>query len=315
MEPKSLCIGCDTPGKKVNNIILFDVVNSSTYLCENCGLVWRSPLPSPQQIIDYYHHQYSRYSDRIQRKIASQQSTWLEENIKKLKLGNNFLFIEFGAGRGWLVKEMQNKAGIMKAVGIEPDEAAVNWGKESLGLSMDCGFVDSFNLPTEHYNSHQKIVAFSHVLEHLSDPLGALNKIKAGFHEHILFLEVPDGSLEGPVISLPESSLGEHFWSYTQKSLILFLEKNGYKILTSRTTGKKSYWQKYFMDQKFLAIQDEILKQIYSKKSIGKMEFFQYGKLFLSLLNNFLLTLGLKFFPPSRLDLPSIQILACYKNS
>ncbi len=247
-SPKIVCPICDGFPHALNHFNLLGIKEVETFECLDCGLYFRSPLPSSADISMYYQKNYFRYPDQIQQKMAVIQGGWILNKLNEKKIDlEKISYIEFGAGRGWLLDYMTNN-GFDSVVGYEPDIDSVEFGRNKFGVNLCRGFAsDDLFAKVSHQLHHDQtpLISFVHVLEHLESPIEILNSINRQFHKAYLFMEVPNGDYEGPLMELdtfPQSSMGQHFWSFTPSSLILLLEKSGFSVILIESSGSHQFW-------------------------------------------------------------------------
>jgi len=238
----NLCGGSSTP---VNTLFLLGLINCTTYKCDNCGAFFRFPLPNEQAVAQYYASRYFRYPDKIERTMAQRQGQWILQGLKQYGIASDTVnYVEVGAGRGWLVSFMQNQ-GTASAVGYEPDSASVAWGQNTFGIDLQKGSwmdaLQSEDLPKKGVF----LLSLVHVLEHLHSPLEVLQELKKCYHDPYIFIEVPDARYEGPVMELdtfPKSSMGQHFWSFTEQTLSVVLKRTGFSVIAMEKDGDFRFW-------------------------------------------------------------------------
>lgn len=236
------CPICSASVNQINTLYLLGLIDSATFFCSHCGLYFRQPLPDEKAVSKYYTARYFRHADEIERKMAQIQGNWIIDTLKQKEVNPSKLYYtEFGAGRGWLVSFMQNQT--IAAIGYEPDSKSVQWGRSEFKIDLREGFLEDslkdVSLP------RGSIISLVHVLEHFQRPLETLVTIRDKYKTPYLFLEVPNAVFEGPVIALdvnPKSSMGQHFWSFTEQSLNILLKKTGYSIMATQKAGFPDFW-------------------------------------------------------------------------
>ena len=175
----NLCGGDDT--------LLVDIQNEYMMVeCRLCGLVYVDPQPSAghlKVLYDSYHEREGKNGETWQRLMASNFSEaactldyMLPDRGKILDIGCGYgHFIEMMRDRGWT------------ASGIEPSEAA---GKYAIARGLDVGrtVIEDASIQDDSFDA---VTAF-YVLEHLTDPLAALKKMREILRPGgVLVLRVP----------------------------------------------------------------------------------------------------------------------------
>lgn len=253
------CPICDSQSQKKNELYLLGLINSCTWECSKCGVFFRKPLPDSDLLKKYYSQQYFRWPKRVESKIAKLQSNWIINRLKSVGINSfDLRYVEFGAGRGWLVKKMSKFS--KSAVGFEADITSANWGKKNLGVELYNSFLTLENISSID-KSEPLIFSLSHVLEHLVDPKNFLSILKK-YDGSLIFIEVPNARHEGLGMIMdtsPSSSMGQHFWSFTIQSLKSLLESAGYELLVVEELGSCKYYDNYI---NAMLLQDKIKNEI-----------------------------------------------------
>ena len=144
--------------------------------CEECGLIYLNPRPSPEEIGAYYPDEYEPYARTrgtrsslsllIQRlKLRSRVRT-----VTRLAAGGRLL--DLGCGSGGFLREMQ-RLPEWQVQGIEVSQETAAFAREQLDLDVQAGTLEDAHLPANFFD----VVTMWDVLEHLADPLGALREI------------------------------------------------------------------------------------------------------------------------------------------
>jgi hypothetical protein len=311
------CPICQQEATQVNTINLLALVQSSTYRCTDCGALFRHPLPSEVDVRRYYQLRYFRHPDIIERQMASLQGDWLIKQLHKDSGMNDvrYGFIELGCGRGWLVNFMKQETSIVHATGFDLDKKSVQWGKEAFSIDLRVGTLKQA-LKSYSFDKDPNTVpifGLMHVLEHLHSPIDTITSFRQLSINHYIFIEVPDAAYEGDVIELDTlsgSSMCQHFWSFSGKSLELILENAGYTIVSLSKHGKSSFWASTLDGLKILQLHHLLHHNWHEKGSVSITEAARAYSRFtfmciLTFLKNHLLRRRL-----SRLDLPVIRVLA-----
>lgn len=144
-----------------------------------------------------------------------------------VKIANNFLkeghnVLELGCGNGNLIKEIvANRDNLGRVVVVDYFNEPRNLNKKVEFIKQD---IENLNI-----NEHFDMVIINHVLEHIKNPLGLLEKIKKILNKnsHILIV-VPNrrGFGNEAKVYLPEH--GKHYFLWDRESLQYSLEKIGF---------------------------------------------------------------------------------------
>ena len=162
--------------------------------CDNCSLVFLDINKTKENIEDYYRSKY-RVNDRhlllnpnelffsnITRNDASNYTNFISKHIAIE--GKSVL--DIGSASGRLLIELM-KSGAKEAAGIELDQDFTEYARKK-GLNIFNSPIESLKLK----NSYNIIVSF-HTLEHMFDPLNAIEAIYSSLTPGGYFLgEVPN---------------------------------------------------------------------------------------------------------------------------
>jgi 2-polyprenyl-3-methyl-5-hydroxy-6-metoxy-1,4-benzoquinol methylase len=175
--------------------------------CSNpsCALIWMDPLPLPRDIGKLYSHYYthrdnqgaevSRFREllrfirdcyladrygyvdlvrRWQRPIGrllylfpSKRSV-VDFDIMCLPACPGLRLLEIGCGSGAFLARMRRLG--WDVCGLDPDPAAVSWGRHAYGLDVGCGTLDQADFPVDSFD----VITMNHVIEHVHDPMALL---------------------------------------------------------------------------------------------------------------------------------------------
>ncbi len=166
--------------------------NISRVSCNDCGLHFANPMPGTSDLNDYnssYHDSAHGGSDRNIKQqaffsgLAKTRLAFIKKSVDFQK-SNKYKVLEVGPGPGAFVKVWMEAYSKSKYSVIELDKNCYQDLKR-LGVKI---IENNFDQLHEYYD----LIIISHVLEHVSDPIGFLNplikQLKKGGH---LFIEVP----------------------------------------------------------------------------------------------------------------------------
>lgn len=209
--------------------------------CKECNLKWVEPMPTEEEIDEYYRNYYARR--RKTGKLNCQETTLskiyrfitfkkLRDKmyIKRLdKYTDRGLFLDFGCGEGELLKIAKDKGwnvmGIEYSVEIK-DELAKS------GINV----VNTNNLSNAGLKEYSvDCISSTHVIEHIINHEKFFNEVKKFLKQGgILATKVPSGTSLRARLNLSYWHLTypyEHFWGFDIKNYRILLEKNGFNIL------------------------------------------------------------------------------------
>ena len=158
------------------------------FLCGSCGLIQQAPLPSEEELKQYYATDYridykrTRYPKpkHVFRsaRLASQRLNFLRAaGVRPTTL------LDIGAGSGEFVA-LASRAGF-RAEGVEPNQGYSEYARSQYEVPVSTGDLDDIT-------SCHEVVTMFHVLEHLRSPADVFSRLhsllKPGGR---LFIEVP----------------------------------------------------------------------------------------------------------------------------
>ncbi len=151
----------------------------SVWACQACGLGRTWPEPSDADLEAFYSKDYySRHGMG-----GSDRGAWLEraEGILSCLPWQPSSVLDFGAGEGQLVEAFRALG--LRADGVEPSTLGRLAARERHGLELAASLPD---------DGGYDLVTALHVLEHVSDPVASLCRLRAcAGRPAILFAEVP----------------------------------------------------------------------------------------------------------------------------
>jgi 2-polyprenyl-3-methyl-5-hydroxy-6-metoxy-1,4-benzoquinol methylase len=207
--------------------------------CSQCGLGRIDPLPTDQELADWYANQYRQlYKSSVQPALrhvlragrnALMRWQWLSQNSVGLDPAQNKetkRSLDIGSSSGEFVYLLQNLG--LDAKGIEPHVGYATYAREVLG-------VDTRNGTLQHCLSNEEpgsldLISMFHVLEHLPEPVNALRTLGEKLKpEGLIYIEVPNATR---LCSPHDMFFKAHTLYFTGSTLRNLLEIAGFKIVS-----------------------------------------------------------------------------------
>ena len=206
-------------------------------ICECCGLVRTNPQMTGETLEAFYNSEYRKlYSGQVlpNDEIFSKQfirGRRIIQHIRSLNLfpkWHGLRVLEIGCGAGGVTKAFQESG--CRAEGLDLGAQYVEYGKRVHGLNLHHCTVEEYR-----FCKPFDLVIYSHVLEHLPEPVEELQRIKTVLGtQGRLYIEVPG------IMSI-DKNYGSDFLRYLQNahlyhfsltSLTHIADLAGFKLVT-----------------------------------------------------------------------------------
>jgi SAM-dependent methyltransferase len=235
-KPRSRIVKCDslTPYQKLRRDVIFNVwfknkkeVEISSIYCGTCGFTCYTPRPDDDDVAEKYI--YLKKYERSKAGRRDGYDTVLEKKraeriyglCSKYATDKNLNILDYGGAGGKLLLPFKN--GNHHCFVIDYDDSTIS-GVTKLGNDIHDAVIDKkFDL-----------IICSHVLEHVSDLAGLVNKLKDYLEEDgIIYAEVPQQIWAGITI---EADPVTHINYFTLNSFLNLFLANGFEVLESKQT-------------------------------------------------------------------------------
>ncbi|MFZ4715500.1 MAG: class I SAM-dependent methyltransferase [Bacteriovoracaceae bacterium] len=227
--------------------------------CQNCDLVFTSPLPSDEELHRYYTSNtglefsgYANLKDQIEHYLKNPPDymertlSWLLQEITSIKKGLKFL--EIGTNLG-LFGEIILKNFPVEYYGLELNQEAVSFCQSRGVLNVRSTPFEQKPYPEQSFD----YISLFDVFEHLPRPEEFLLLMKSRLNPGgKILLAVPNtNTLEVKVLRFFKRLRGNdifprveplfHLYGYNEKNLQLLFERHGFKKSSSKTYLYKHY--------------------------------------------------------------------------
>jgi len=267
-------------------------------ICITCGLIQTNPRMTQKSYNQFYDTEYRKlYAGKIitteeffknQYYKGKRMYQYLENNLK-IDLTNRKV-LEVGTGAGGILQYFKEKGN--KVYGCDLGSEYIDFGKKRYGLNLFNGTIDNINT-----NLHFDIVIYSHVLEHIPNPVSELNKLKSFIDKNsYIYIELPGikylkYSYE---INFLKQLQNAHIYYFTLTTLENVLGKAGYDLICGDEIIKSIF--------KLSSGNDDNYKNDYATtiSFLRKMEFYRFlptayniNRVIMPMLINFLKQVGM----------------------
>ena len=203
--------------------------------CNKCSLVYMNPRPTEDEIGNYYpsttYHPFravQEKEDRESNPVYVQRAT----KIRFLHDSQTGDLLDVGCGSGLFMLAMKEQE--WAVYGVEPNETASNFARDTLGLDIITG--DIFDVPQD--NTYAAI-SFWDVLEHTHSPQKVLKRANALLEANgLLAINVPNwASWERKFFKSKWIALDapRHLYHFSPATLQNMLEKCGFEVVSLQT--------------------------------------------------------------------------------
>lgn len=186
--------------------------------CSECGHIYQT-TPVPEKVLSEYYARFSNYTLNL-------EPCKITERLLSFA-GRAQNIYEVGCGTGRHLASFRKQGANVK--GCEPSRRACQTAYEAFQIVVDYG-TEAECLPTV---KDQDLIIFSGVLEHLPDPMGALQRAYAALaKDGLVIIEVPCAT--SPESLPPGWFAFEHLHYFTPDVLRSLLARAGFSIIESR---------------------------------------------------------------------------------
>jgi 2-polyprenyl-3-methyl-5-hydroxy-6-metoxy-1,4-benzoquinol methylase len=198
--------------------------NFTLQKCKMCTLVFKNiPDLNSAKIEEL---QTGLYTDEIHRSKVKKLDKMIKDRVELLKhFKSSGRLLEIGCATGAFLSEAKQHG--FDAVGLD---ASSNYAKftQELGLDVRHGRLEDVNFKKEEFD----VIAFSHLLEHIENPLSFLEELKTYLKpDGVLFIVVPnEASSTNKILGYKHSTYQQpdHLFFFTKITLNNYLEKAGF---------------------------------------------------------------------------------------
>lgn len=215
--------------------------------CGKCGMEFLSEYPDAEELIGYYKKEYFTqrtergYNNYFSPELRSEIERVFKLNLEDLKffkfendLPGRKTSLDIGCAAGYFVSFMKSRG--WESSGIDISQDCVKFAKES-GLNVSEG--DYLNID---YNHKFNLIALWATIEHLQNPDAVLRKIYNDLQDRgMLYISTcRTGGVNFKKMFGSKwrfYNFPEHIYFFSKKTIKMFLEQNGFKVIKYATYG------------------------------------------------------------------------------
>lgn len=218
-------------------------------LCEGCGLVQQSPIPTDHELRIYYSHHYRtdykntyspkpKYVYRAGRAARNRMAFLTEYLGANGQKASGLSMLDIGAGGGEVVFAA-TQAGF-HAKGIEPNEGYSVFARDAYGIEVATAHLDDLG---QAQHSQYSVITMFHVLEHMPSPQKVFRKLHELLHpDGLLVIEVPN--IEQADASPANIFFKAHLYYYSASTLIYAASEAFEPVLVEHTGNLRAIFKR-----------------------------------------------------------------------
>lgn len=253
-QTESICIACDSRCQRVFRKSDFEIVR-----CVDCGLGTVVPMPTPDQLADFYSNAYYQHDPDSDDQAGYHSDYWeLEAGLKRMyrrflsqieqrSPGRRFeRVLDVGCAYGFFLDTVQECFAPSELVGVDisPEARERAAGKDR---TFHAGFVEDVELPDAHFD----LIFMGDALEHVHDPRRVADKLVRVLAPGgtLILTTVDFGSWLARLLGVRWRLLTppEHLYFWTRRSLVHLFADRG---LTGRVGNYWLYYPKSYVYQR-----------------------------------------------------------------
>jgi len=217
----------------------------SVKVCSNCGFVYTSPRMNARSYGLFYDKEYRELYEGTN--IASEEFFERQRQkgrkILKFMKSNGFIsgsrikVLEVGCGAGGILDIFQQEG--HQVLGIDLGSEYINFGKSNYRLDLRVGYLADLK-----HEFTPDLVIYSHVMEHVTDPIKEMGDLAAICGPNTLvYIEVPGLFYIHKSYNLDMMLYFQnaHTFHFTLNSLNYLMNKSGFKMLLGTEYIKAVY--------------------------------------------------------------------------
>jgi SAM-dependent methyltransferase len=197
--------------------------------CPTCSLVYTDKLPSLERLEEVYTEDYftgAEYNDYVAERDALQANFKARIDLLRRYSTGTDLF-EIGCAYGFFL-DLARQVWQVRGADISAD--AVAYAERELGLDVSVGSIETLDLPAESFD----VIALWDTIEHLHDPVLAVNKIAAALRPGGI-VALTTGDIDTPLPRLQKRAWRlyqpNHLYYFSKRSMTEMLNRAGFDVV------------------------------------------------------------------------------------
>lgn len=226
MEEMS-CIFC----KKSNEPVYIEENGYQGRKCTQCGLIFISPRPTPDEIEQLYSHDHAHLSAEDHISSSFVKRLYARHTLQLLRTyAREGALLEIGCGAGYFLDEARNYG--FTPYGIELNAIQADFIQQTLHIPCEKSVFGSHSFEQKKFD----IVYHCDVLSHFFDPIATFETIHSKLNPHGL-LVFETGNLadvsQKHLSAIERFQYPDHLFFFGENSLRDLLERTGFELVKS----------------------------------------------------------------------------------
>ncbi|MEW6097348.1 MAG: class I SAM-dependent methyltransferase [bacterium] len=275
-------MNCDLCGENIPKK-LCEIDTTTIFQCEECELMYRTPIPTKEELKNYYSSGYYQdygFREYAQRKhhIIKYRFEPILDFFRNQSLTRKFYIqgltpkiLDVGCALGFFI-ELLKKQG-WEAKGVEFSDDAAQYAKKELGLEVYTGSLEEIGFEPECFD----VVTMLDVLEHVVSPNGILKEVNRILkREGLILATVPNvsGAEARGTKGLTNFLFPEgHLFNFPAHTLKRLFNVNGFNIIEMTSLSIPRRWLDYEVPKKLFsqirAVYRKVNRFIWNKSMKG----------------------------------------------
>lgn len=219
------CIFCNCE----SNEILIEENGYSGRKCPNCGLIYVSPRPTFDDIIDLYGHDTANIPATSHIKASFTKTLYARHNLEIIrKYINKGKILEIGSGAGYFLREARKQG--FDVFGIELNKIQADFINENLNIPCEQSALSDNTFAGEKFD----IIYHCDVISHFYDPIAEFEKARIKLNEngYMIFETGNLGDVNTTFLKyITKFQYPDHLFFFSEKNLRTLLEMTGFKLI------------------------------------------------------------------------------------
>ncbi len=218
------CIFCNIESNEI-------VIRENGYVgikCPTCNLIYTSPKPKLNEIIDLYGHDNANISAKSHIKDSFVKTLYAKHNLKIINRYSNGKILEIGAGAGYFLNEARKQG--FDVYGVEFNKTQATFIKEKLKIACE-----QLPLNDKTFNNNKfDLIYHCDVISHFYDPIAEFEKAKFKLKKNgfVIFETGNLGDVNYKYYKYwNKFQYPDHLFFFSEKNIKILLEQTGFELI------------------------------------------------------------------------------------